>query len=44
VENSKEMGIPDHLTCRLRNLKAGQEVTVRSGHGTTDWTADYTTD
>ena len=33
----KEMGIPDHLTCLLRNLFAGQEVTVRSGHGTTDW-------
>ena len=31
------MGIPDHLTCLLRNLFAGQEVTVRSGHGTTDW-------
>ena len=33
----KEMGIPDHLTCRLRNLYAGQKATVRSGHGTTDW-------
>ena len=33
----KEMGIPDHLTCLLRNLQAGQEATVRSGHGTTDW-------
>ena len=33
----KEMGIPDHLTCLLRNLCAGQEATVRSGHGTTDW-------
>ena len=32
-----EMGIPDHLTCLLRNLSAGQEATVRSGHGTTDW-------
>ena len=31
------MGIPDHLTCLLRNLSAGQEATVRSGHGTTDW-------
>ena len=31
------MGIPDHLTCLLRNLYAGQEVTVRSGHGITDW-------
>ena len=31
------MGIPDHLTCLLRNLHAGQEVTVRTGHGTTDW-------
>ena len=44
VENSnklwkilKEMGIPDHLTCLLRNLYAGQEATVRTGHGTTDW-------
>ena len=33
----KEMGIPDHLTCLLRNLYAGQEATVRSGHGTIDW-------
>ena len=33
----KEMGIPDHLTCFLRNLYAGQEATVRIGHGTTDW-------
>ena len=33
----KEMGIPDHLTCLLRNLYAGQEATVRPGHGTTDW-------
>ena len=33
----KEMGIPDHLTHRLRNLYAGQEATVRTGHGTTDW-------
>ena len=33
----KEMGIPDHLICFLRNLYAGQEVTVRTGHGTTDW-------
>ena len=32
-----EMGLPDHLTCLLRNLYAGQEATVRSGHGTTDW-------
>ena len=31
------MGIPDHLICLLRNLYAGQEATVRSGHGTTDW-------
>ena len=31
------MGIPDHMTCFLRNLYAGQEATVRSGHGTTDW-------
>ena len=31
------MGIPDHLICLLRNLYAGQEVTVRIGHGTTDW-------
>ena len=33
----KEMGIPDHLTCLLRNLYAGQEARVRPGHGTTDW-------
>ena len=33
----KEMGIPDHLTCLLSNLYGGQEATVRSGHGTTDW-------
>ena len=33
----KEMGIPDHLTCLLRHLYAGQEATVRTGHGTTDW-------
>ena len=33
----KEMGIPDHLTCLLRNLYAGQEATVRTGHGTTEW-------
>ena len=33
----KEMGIPDHLTCFLRNLYAGQESTVRTGHGKTDW-------
>ena len=33
----KEMGIPDHLTCLLRNLYAGQEATVRTGNGTTDW-------
>ena len=33
----KEMGIPDYLTCHLRNLYAGQEATVRTGHGTTDW-------
>ena len=33
----KEMGIPDHLTCLLRDLCAGQEATVRTGHGTTDW-------
>ena len=36
-KNLKEMGIPDHLTCLLRNLYAGQEATVRTGHGTTDW-------
>ena len=33
----QEMGIPDHLTCLLRNLYADQEATVRTGHGTTDW-------
>ena len=33
----KEMGIPDHLTCLLRNLYTGQEATVRTGHGPTDW-------
>ena len=33
----KEMGIPDHLTCLLRNLYESQEATVRTGHGTTDW-------
>ena len=33
----KDMGIPDHLTCLLRNLYAGQEATVRAGHGTTNW-------
>ena len=33
----QEMGIPNHLTCLLRNLYAGQEATVRIGHGTTDW-------
>ena len=33
----KEMGIPDHLICLLRNLYAGQEAIVRTGHGTTDW-------
>ena len=33
----REMGIPDHLTCLLRNLYTGQEATVRTGHGTTDW-------
>ena len=33
----KEMGIPDHLTCLLRDLYAGQEATVKTGHGTTDW-------
>ena len=37
MENLKEMGIPDHLTCLLRNLYAGQEATVRTGHGTTGW-------
>ena len=33
----KDMGIPDHITCLLRNLYSGQEVTVRTGHGTTNW-------
>ena len=33
----QEMGIPDHLTCLPRNLYTGQEATVRTGHGTTDW-------
>ena len=33
----QEMGVPDHLTCLLRNLYAGQEAIVRTGHGTTDW-------
>ena len=33
----EEMGVPDHLTCLLRNLYAGQEATVRTGHGTIDW-------
>jgi len=33
----KQMGVPDHLTCLLKNLYAGQEETVRTGHGTTDW-------
>ena len=33
----KEMGLPDYLTCLLRNLYAGQEATVRTGHGTMDW-------
>ena len=37
MENSERMGIPDHLTCLLRNLYAGQEAMVRTGHGTTDW-------
>ena len=37
MENSEEMGIPDHLTCLLRNLYAGQEATVRTGPRTTDW-------
>ena len=35
--NAAEMGIPDHLTCLLRNLYAGQEATIRTGHETTDW-------
>ena len=37
MENLKEMGIPDHLTCLLRNLYAGQEAKVRIGRGKTDW-------
>ena len=37
----KEMGIPDHLTCLLRNRYGGQEATVRTGHGTTDWFQIY---
>ena len=37
MENSEEMGLPDHLTCLLRNLYAGQEATVRTGHGTMDY-------
>ena len=37
LENSSRMGIPDHLTCLLKNLYAGQEATVRTGDGTTDW-------
>ena len=37
LEILKEMGIPNHLTCLLRNLYASQEATVRTGHGTTDW-------
>ena len=37
MENCQRDGIPDHLTCLLRNLYAGQEATVRTGHGTTDW-------
>jgi len=37
VGNSERMGIPDHLICLLRNLYAGQEATVRTGHGTTHW-------
>ena len=37
MENSEKMGILDHLTCLLRNLYAGQEATVRTGHGTADW-------
>ena len=36
-KNLQKMGLPDHLTCLLRNLYAGQEATVRTGHGTTDW-------
>ena len=37
MKNSEEMGIADHLNCLLKNLYAGQEETVRTGHGTTDW-------
>ena len=37
MENLQEMGIPDHLTCLLRNLYAGQEAAIRTGHETTDW-------
>ena len=37
MENSERDGIPDHLTCLLRNLYAGQEAIIRTGHGTTDW-------
>ena len=37
MKNLKEVGIPDHLNCLLRNLCAGQEATVRTGHGTIDW-------
>ena len=37
IQGKEQMGIPDHLTCLLRNLYAGQEATVRTGHGTTDW-------
>ena len=36
-KNLKDMGIPDHLTCLLRNLYAGQEATIRTGHEKTDW-------
>ena len=36
-KNLKELGLPDHLICLLRNLYAGQEATVRTGHGITDW-------
>ena len=37
----KEMGIPGHLTCLLRYLYAGQEVTIRTGHGKTDWVPNW---
>src|SRR5574341_1185314 len=40
----KEMGIPDHLICLLRNLYAGQEATVRTGHGTTDRSEEHTSE